>query len=81
MVNFEPLLLTMSQHSDTPSSEEGRRRVLSKALNITRGTALAPQEYELQLLHQFVLGELTIDQVVTLLEEQENGGATALPGE
>ncbi|MBD2768850.1 hypothetical protein IC235_13220 [Hymenobacter sp. BT664] len=49
-------------------------------MNITRGTALAPMEYEQQLLNQFVSGELTIDDVLTLLEAQERTRMpTALP--
>jgi hypothetical protein len=59
---------------------QGRQRALTAALNITRGTVLAPMEYEQQLLNQFVSGELTIDDVLALLEAQEKEASrTALP--
>jgi len=61
-------------------SVEGRRCVLTAALNITRNTSLTPQEYELQLLHQFVNGDLTIEQVVQLLEAQEESNESFLLG-
>ena len=40
------------------------------ALSLSEGTALAPQPYEQLLLEQFIRGELTLEQVVTQLEQR-----------
>jgi|GEM_PF-6174004 hypothetical protein len=61
----------MNQNHAILLTTQGRQRVLTAALNITRGTVLAPKEYERQLLNQFVSGELTIDDVLSLLDAQE----------
>ena len=50
------------------STEDGRRRVLTAALNLTENTRFEPSKYERELLDRFVWGELTLDQVETLLE-------------
>lgn len=48
--------------------EEYRRRLVHTALQLTQGTPLAAGPYECQLLEQFVVGQLTIEEVVVLLE-------------
>ena len=61
----------MEQQLPILLTTQGRQRALTAAMNITRGTVLAPMEYERQLLSQFVSGELTIDDVLALLEAHE----------
>jgi hypothetical protein len=56
---------SLSFHVET---EPDRQRVLSAMLNLTRDTALEPSSYEQMLLGQFVHGDLTIDQVLDLLD-------------
>jgi hypothetical protein len=60
------------QDSSILASEQGRQRVLKTALRITENTAIAPDEYERMLLDQFVVGQLTIDQVLAQLEAQRS---------
>lgn len=48
--------------------ENYRRRLVQTALRLTAGTAMAASPYEQQLLEQFVLGQLTIEEVVALVE-------------
>lgn len=48
---------------------EQRHRVVRLALALTRGTSLAPKRYERELLRQYTLGRLTIEQVLALLEQ------------
>ena len=48
-----------------------RERAVQFALSMTRGTAIAPSEYEQQLLAQYVEGILTIDQVIEYTERQK----------
>ena len=48
--------------------ETYRRQLVQTALRLTEGTALAAGPYEQQLLEQFVLGQLTIEEVVALVE-------------
>jgi hypothetical protein len=48
--------------------EEYRRRLVQATLQFTQGTTLAAGAYECQLLEQFVTGQLTIEEVVALLE-------------
>ena len=45
-----------------------RRRLVAAALALTQGTTLAAGPYEQQLLTQFVQGQLTIEEVLALLE-------------
>lgn len=47
-----------------------RAKVVNAALTITKDTAIAPSPYELQLLEKYVLGALTIEKVIALLEEE-----------
>jgi hypothetical protein len=48
--------------------ENYRRRVVHTALQLTQDTPLAAGPYECQLLEQFVIGQLTIEEVMVLLE-------------
>ena len=57
--------------------ENYRRRLVQAALRLTEGTAMAASPYEQQLLEQFVLGQLTIEEVVALVEA--SGPAPACP--
>lgn len=59
----------LGQQPTLTSTEQGRRRLVTVALNIVKGTALEPKEYERMLLEQFVHGNLTIDQVIQRLEQ------------
>ena len=52
--------------SDSDSQAE-RSRIVARAVAVTANTALAPQRYERQLLDRYQRGELTIDQVISLL--------------
>jgi hypothetical protein len=45
-----------------------RRRAVAWVLSLTANTALAPGRYERQLLDRYEQGELTIDQVLDLLD-------------
>jgi hypothetical protein len=49
-------------------NEEARRRAVAAMIRLTMNTPLAPPRYERQLLARFQVGELTIDQVLALLE-------------
>lgn len=62
----------MSQQSNLLTTERGRQWLVTAALNIVDGTSLAPKQYEKMLLDQFVLGDLTIDQVIARLDSQEH---------
>lgn len=59
-----------SQDHSVLASQQGRERVLRAALRITENTLIAPDDYERKLLDQFVVGQLTIDQVLAQLEAQ-----------
>jgi hypothetical protein len=48
--------------------ENYRRQLVQTALRLTEGTAMTASPYERQLLEQFVLGQLTIEEVVALVE-------------
>jgi hypothetical protein len=48
--------------------ENHRRQLVQTALRLTEGTTMAAGPYERQLLEQFVLGQLTIEEVVALVE-------------
>ncbi len=52
------------------ATAQGRQRLLTTVLRLTKGTPLEPQAYEQQLLGQFVRGDLTIDQVLAILAAQ-----------
>jgi hypothetical protein len=63
-----------------------RRRAVAWVLALTHDTALAPGRYERQLLARYEQGELTIDQVLDLLDQATyqilyRRRATALPTE
>ncbi|TDN40134.1 BLUF domain-containing protein [Hymenobacter sp. UV11] len=49
-------------------SQTERSRIVARAVAVTANTALAPQRYERQLLDRYQRGELTIDQVISLLD-------------
>jgi len=56
---------------------EQRHRAVRLALALTRGTPLTPTRYERELLRQYEVGRLSIEQVLTLLEqygEQKESG-------
>lgn len=48
-----------------------RRKAVQFGIALTRGTAIAPDQYERQLLAQYIRGVLTIEQVVQCLEERQ----------
>lgn len=48
--------------------ENYRRQLVQTALRLTEDTAMAAGPYERQLLEQFVRGQLTIEEVVALVE-------------
>ena len=50
------------------SSDEERRRAVAWAVAVTANTPLAPKRYERQLLDRYQRGELTIEQVIHLLD-------------
>ena len=52
-----------------PLQEAQRRRAVAAAVALTMDTPLAPKRYERQLLARYQTGELTIDEVIALLEE------------
>jgi hypothetical protein len=52
-----------------PLPEAVRRRAVAAAVALTANTPLAPKRYERQLLARYQTGELTIDEVLALLEE------------
>ena len=62
----------MSQQPAPFTTEHNRQRAVTFALALTRNTSLAPQPYEQMLLDQFVRGEMTIDQVLTCLDNPES---------
>lgn len=51
-----------------PESEEKRRRAIAAAVALTANTPQAPQRYERQLLARYQRGEITIEQVIHLLD-------------
>lgn len=66
------LSLSLKRPNALLADEQGRRRLVTVALNIAQGTPLAPKQYERMLLDQFVRGALTLDEVAALLEKQEH---------
>ena len=63
----------MSQQPAPFATEHNRQRAVTFALALTRDTRLAPAPYEQMLLERFVRGEMTIDQVLTCLDNTESG--------
>jgi hypothetical protein len=57
--------MTDSSHQQ----EAERRRLVAAAVALTANTPLAPKRYERQLLARYQTGELTIDDVLALLEK------------
>lgn len=55
------------QPSESESAEQ-RQRSIALAVALTANTPQAPQRYERQLLEHYRQGKLTIDQVVSLLD-------------
>lgn len=54
---------------DPPHLQEAaRRRAVTAAIALTANTPLAPKRYERQLLARYQTGELTIDEVIALLD-------------
>lgn len=49
----------------------GRERAVAWALAITLNTTLAPKQYEKQLLERFIAGQLSLDEVISCLQEQQ----------
>ena len=62
----------LRQHASPLDTESGRQRLVTAALNLTQGTALAPKAYERMLLDHFVRGILTLDEVLARLAAQEH---------
>jgi hypothetical protein len=52
-----------------PQQEAVRRRAVAAAVALTANTPLAPKRYERQLLARYQTGELTIDDVLALLDK------------
>ncbi|WP_160328165.1 hypothetical protein [Solirubrum puertoriconensis] len=50
-------------------SAEQRRRAVLWALRVARQTALDPNKQERRLLARFILGQLTLDEVLQRLEQ------------
>lgn len=61
----------MSQQASLLETARGRQRAVTAILNFTRDTALAPSDYELELLTQFVAGHLSLDQVLNCLDHPQ----------
>jgi len=51
------------------TTPQGRQRLLTMAVNLTRDTPLAPSPQEQRLLTLFVQGTLTLDQVLEQLPQ------------
>jgi hypothetical protein len=58
----------LSQQTLLLSTQQGRQRLVSAALDFIAGTPLAPGYREQVLLAQLVQGSLSIEQVVDQLE-------------
>ena len=74
MVTNTDYLLRFSSEIWAMQQESFRRRLVQTALRLTEDTPMAAGAYERQLLEQFVLGQLSIEEVVALVES-----ATAAP--
>lgn len=55
----------------------GRKLLVTRALRLTANTTIAPDSYELELLTQYVLGNLSIEEVLVKLEQQETATDTS----
>lgn len=62
-------LLSKGVNLDT---EEGRRQLIKRVLNLAVGTTIAPNTDELQVLTQYILGRLTTEETVEQLDYQEH---------
>ncbi len=51
-------------------TETQRRRAIAWAVALTANTPLAPQQYESELLEHYARGTLTLDQVLTQLDQR-----------
>lgn len=60
--------MTSLMNDASLTTETQRRRAVDWAVAITANTRLAPQRYERQLLARYQQGDLTIDQVIELLD-------------
>jgi hypothetical protein len=67
-MNTHPAIALLKKGLDL-STNEGRRLLVTRAQNLTADSTLAPGPHELSLLDQFVLGQLTIEQVLEQLEK------------
>ena len=52
----------------SPLQEAQRRRLVAAAVGLTANTPLAPKRYERQLLARYQTGDLTIEEVIDLLD-------------
>jgi hypothetical protein len=59
-------------------SREERQRWVSLTLSITKGTSLAPDPYEWELLQEFIEGSLLLDEVLDLIEARRKGRIGAI---
>lgn len=57
---------------------ERRARAVKATIAFLENTSLAPDAYERHLLQRFIAGELTITQVLELLEKREVAAPSAL---
>jgi hypothetical protein len=55
--------------------EEKRAKLIKGAVSFTEETAIVASSYEQQLLDKYIIGELSIDEVVALLEDCQVVGA------
>ena len=53
------------------SYEQTLQQNVQFALNLVENTPLSPDNYEWQLLEQYVRGEVTLGQMITRLEARE----------
>jgi hypothetical protein len=53
-----------------PQTEAQRRRAIAWAIALTANTALAPEQYEWELLEDYAQGKLSLDQVLALLDSR-----------
>ena len=64
------LVYWLRQQGPLFTTPEARRRVLAFAQTLTHGTRLVPTPTQQQLLDQFVRGKLSLEQLLTYLEEK-----------
>lgn len=69
--------MTASFPTAALASQQSRQRLVHAMLDFTNHTALEATPYERELLNLFVLGELTIDQVVAQLAAHTAGEMAA----